>query len=150
MTTKTTTALQRRSKGIHPKKPPVQQKLREKCCTLPEYLEAHEVQAVLAAAPHAPARLLMLLQWRARLRVSEAVALEASDLSLDTGHPTIRVRQSKGGRSLIVPVHPELLNALSSDSSSWEWDVVLSLELTGLRLGGGSRRRLGGRWSWAL
>ena len=84
MTAKTTTALQRRAKGIHPKKAPVQQKLREKGCTLPEYLEAHEVQAVLAAAPHAPARLLMLLQWRAGLRVSEGVALEASDFSLET------------------------------------------------------------------
>ena len=114
MITKPTTALQRRAKGIHPKKPTVQQNLREKGCTLPEYLEAHEVQAVLAAATHAPARLLMLLQWRAGLRVSEAVALEASDLSLETDQPTIRVRMGKGRRSRIVPVHPELQNALSS------------------------------------
>ena len=32
---------------------PLQQKLREKGCTLPEYLEAHEVQAVLSATPDA-------------------------------------------------------------------------------------------------
>ena len=56
----------------------------------------------------------MLLQWRAALRVSEALALEAADLSLDSDQPTIRVRQGKGGRSRIVPVHPELLNALEA------------------------------------
>ena len=95
MTAKTTTALQRRARGIHPKKAQVQQNPREKGCTLPEYLE---VQAVLAAAPHAPARLLMLLRWRAGLRVSEGVALEASDLSLQTDQPTIRVRGwARGG-----------------------------------------------------
>ena len=63
----------------------------------------------------------MLLQWRAGLRVSEALdleaanlALEAADLSLHPDQPTIRVRQGKGGRSRIVPVHPELLNALDA------------------------------------
>ena len=65
---------------------------------------------MIAAAPDAPARLLMLLQWRSGLRVSEALAL--SDLSLDTDQPTLRVRHGKGNRSRIVPVHPELQNAL--------------------------------------
>ena len=51
--------------------------------TLPEYLEAQEVQAVLSAAPNPRASLLMLLQWRAGLRVSKALALVAADLSLD-------------------------------------------------------------------
>ena len=67
--------------------------------TLPEYLEAQQVQAILAAAPNPRARLLMLLQWRAGLRVSEALALETPDLSLDSDQPTIRFRQGKGGRS---------------------------------------------------
>ena len=40
-------------------------------------------------------------------RVSEALAL-------DSDQPTIGVRQGKGGRSRIVPVHPELLNALDA------------------------------------
>ena len=70
MTTRATTAPQRQARGIHPKKPLVQQKLREKGCTLPEYLEAHEVQAVLVATPHAATGLLMLCHWRAVLRVS--------------------------------------------------------------------------------
>ena len=56
----------------------------------------------------------MLLQWRAGLRVSEALALEAADLSLTSDQPTIRVRQGKGNRSRIVPVHPKLLNTLAA------------------------------------
>ena len=137
MTTQTTTALRRRSRGIHPKRAAVQQSPGEKGSTLPEYLEAHEVQAVLTAAPHSRARLLFLLQWRAGLRVSEALALEPADLSLDTDLPTLRVRQGKGRRARIVPVHPELQNALAavlqfagtgrgpivgaSRSTAWRW-----------------------------
>lgn len=84
-----------------------------------------------------PARLLMLLQWRAGLRVSETLDLEVADLSLDSDFPTIRVREGKSGRSRIVPVHPELQNALTtvlqfadvsrgriigaSRSTAWRW-----------------------------
>ncbi len=93
----------------------MQQSPREKSSNqLPEYLEAHEVRAIIAATPHARAKLLVLTQWRAGLRVSEALALTRADLSLDTDRPTLRVRQGKGGKSRIVPVHPELQNALSS------------------------------------
>ena len=45
--------------------------------------------------------------------MSEALALEVADLSLDTELPTIRVRQGKGRKSRIVPVHPELGAAFS-------------------------------------
>ena len=69
--------------------------------------------------------------------MSEALDLEAANLSLDLDQPTIRARQGKGGRSRIVPVHPELLNALEavlqfsqigrgrlipvSRSTAWRW-----------------------------
>ena len=56
----------------------------------------------------------MLEQWRAGLRVSEALDIEVRDLSLDTSTPTLRVRSGKGGKSRLVPVHPELHGALSS------------------------------------
>jgi len=104
--------------------------------TLPEYLEPDEVQALLRCAPHAQAALLMLLQWHAALRVSEALALEVPDISLEGDYPTLRVRQGKGGKTRLVPVHPELGAALrtiisignrkgrlveASRSTAWRW-----------------------------
>ena len=50
----------------------------------------------------------MLEQWRVGLRVSEALVLEVSDLSLDVELPTIRVRSGKDRKARVVPVHPEL------------------------------------------
>ena len=57
----------------------------------------------------------MMEQWRAGLRVSEALDLEVRDLSLDTASPTLRVRSGKGAaKTRLVPVHPELHGALTS------------------------------------
>ena len=81
---------------------------------LPEYLEAQEVAALVRAAPNPRASLLMLIQWRAGLRVSEALSIEARDLSLDSDLPTLRVRQGKGSKARMVPVHPELHAGLVS------------------------------------
>ena len=133
----TTSSIRRRGRGLHPRRDPVQQLTGAKHRTLPEYLEAAEVQAVLDAAPNPRAKLLILLQWRAGLRVSEALALEPRDLSLDTDRPTLRVRQGKGGKARVVPVHPELQAALiavlnyadvgrgkiisASRSTAWRW-----------------------------
>ena len=114
MATAPTSASVRRGRSLHLRKAQLQQNSGGKGFTLPEYLKAHQVQAVLAAAPNPRAWLLMLLQWRAGMRVSEARALETADLSLDSDQPSIRVRQGKGGRSRIVPVHPELQNALEA------------------------------------
>ena len=61
MTTAPTTAIVRRGRGLHPRKAQTQQNSGTKGSTLPEYPEAHQVQAVLAAAPNPRARLLMLL-----------------------------------------------------------------------------------------
>ena len=81
---------------------------------IPEYLEADEVNAIIRAAPSPKAKLLMLQQWRAGLRVSEALDLELRDLSLDTSSPTLRVRSGKDGKTRLVPVHPELHGALNN------------------------------------
>ena len=102
----------RKSRGQHPKKADQSAELVVK--NLPEYIEAHEVNALMRAAPNPRARLLMMIEWRAGLRVSEALALEDGDLSLDVELPTLRVRQGKGRKARIVPVHPELHSALSS------------------------------------
>ena len=102
----------RRPRGQYPKKTEQSTDLAVK--KLPEYLEAHEVNALLRAAPNPRARLLMMIEWRAGLRVSEALALEVGDLSLDVELPTLRVRQGKGRKARIVPIHPALHSALSS------------------------------------
>ena len=114
MTTQQTTAVERyrRPRGQHlkPRRDPQEKSARQ----LPEYLEAHEVDALIRAAPNPRARLLFLVEWRAGLRNSEALAVEARDLSLDTDRPTMRVRRGKGSKARIVPVHAELHAALTS------------------------------------
>ena len=87
----------------YPKTPDGAAPKREK--RIPEYLEADEINAIIRAAPNPKAKLLMLEQWRAGLRVSEALDLEVRDLSLDTATPTLRVRSGKGGKTRLVPVH---------------------------------------------
>ena len=72
------------------------------------------MNAIIRAAPSPKAKLLMLQQWRAGLRVSEALDLEVRDLSLDTASPTLRVRSGKGGKTRLVPVLPDLHGALGS------------------------------------
>ena len=122
---------------MYPRRGPLQQLTGAKRRTLLEYLEASEVRAILDAAPNARGKLLILLQWRAGVRVSEALALEARDLSLETDLPTLRVRSGKGGKARVVPVHPELQTALiavlnyadvgrsriisTSRSTAWLW-----------------------------
>ena len=82
------TARRRRPRGQYPKRTEAERRP----TPLPQYLEAHEVSAIIRAATDPKARLLMTEQWRAGLRVSEALALEVADLSLDAELPTIRVR----------------------------------------------------------
>ena len=79
----TTAQSTRHSWGVNPKGGKLQQSLRKNGFKLPEYLERDEVNALIAGAPNPWARLIMLEQWRAGLRVSEALALETRDLHLD-------------------------------------------------------------------
>ena len=102
----------RRPRGRYPKR--VDGDPLKRARPIPEYLEADEVNTIIRAAPNPKAKLLMLEQWRAGLRVSESLDLEVKDLSLDMHNPTIRVRSGKGGKSRLVPVHSELHGALGS------------------------------------
>ena len=103
----------RRPRGQHPRpRDPDGRKRSAK--KLPEYLEAHQVEALMRAAPNPRARLLFLIEWRAGLRISEALALEARDLSLEGDLPSLHVREGKGSKPRIVSVHPELRAALTS------------------------------------
>ena len=65
----TTSAFSRRKpRGRYPKTQDGAAPKREK--RIPEYLEAEEMNAIIRAAPSPKAKLLMLEQWRAGLRVS--------------------------------------------------------------------------------
>lgn len=108
----TTALAKRRGKGLYSKSTALAQYTGGKGSSLPEYLEKGEVEALLRCAPHPQAALVMLLQWRAGLRVSEALALEVADLQLDGGRPSLKVRHGKGGKARTVPAHPELVAAL--------------------------------------
>ena len=110
----TRTSARKKARGIYTRGAAVRQSPGSKGRTLPEYLDKHEVDALIKAAPHPKAALLMLMQWRAGLRVSEALAVEVSHLKLDSERPTLTVRQAKGGRTRVVPVHDELSSALSN------------------------------------
>ncbi len=80
--------------------------------TIPEYLDAPEIEALIANAPHTDCELVMMLQWRAGLRISEALNVEVQDLHLVAEPPVLRVRFGKGGKSRLVPIHGELRAAL--------------------------------------
>ena len=73
-------ARRRRPRGLHSRRTDGEPQPKR----LPEYLEADEVDALIRASEDPRAKLLMLTQWRAGLRVSEALALDVSDLSLDS------------------------------------------------------------------
>ena len=90
MTTDSTTAIsrRRRPRRRYPKTQDGATPKRQK--RIPEYLEADEVNAIIRAAPNPKAKLLLLEQWRAGLRVPDALDLEVRDLSLDTASQTIR------------------------------------------------------------
>ena len=99
MTTTAITPTRRRARGIYSKGAGLQQSPGKKGSRLPEYLEAREVQAVLTAAPHSRARLLFLLQWRAGLRVSEALDLEPADPWTPTCLPCGSVKVRDGAHA---------------------------------------------------
>ena len=102
----------RNARGIYPKNRSRFTKSPGKSKALPEYLEQAEVESLLRHAPHPQARLLMLIQWRAGLRVSEAIAITPADLALESDQPTMRVRLGKGVKDRMVPVHQELREVL--------------------------------------
>jgi len=112
---------------------------------LPEYLLPDQVEALMKQAPNAQAEVLMLTQWRAGLRISEALGLEVGDLDFsdDGANATLRIRRGKGNKPRFVPLHPELAVALktyirmgnirrgkvfsTTRSTAWRW-IQSSLE----------------------
>ena len=79
---------------------------------LPEWLSADEVRGLLSVVSDAQAKLLFQVEWRAGLRVSEALGLKVQDVNLTGTRPSLRVVCGKGGWSREVPVHEELATVL--------------------------------------
>ena len=81
---------------------------------LPHYLEPKEIDILIeyAADSSRMAANFMLTMWRAGLRVSEAINLQARDLRFKTDRPQIHIRKAKGHKERFVPAHPELQRTL--------------------------------------
>ena len=80
---------------------------------LPAYLNQEEMEGLMSVVDTEVDTLLFQIQWRAGLRVSEALALEVVHLSMLGAYPTLLVAAGKGGRPRQVPVHPELKGDLT-------------------------------------
>lgn len=78
--------------------------------TLPVVLSVEEVARVLDAVQVPKYRALFLVCYGAGLRISEACALQITDI--DPTRMLIRVRQGKGGQERYVPLSPRLHRAL--------------------------------------
>lgn len=107
-------ARRRGGRGLYKKPGAVEQNIGKKGSKLPEYLEQAEVNALMAAAVEPKHRLLMLVQWRAGLRISEAINLERRDLQMTGDRPQVFVRAGKGNKDRYVPMHAELRAGLET------------------------------------
>ena len=81
----------------------------------PEPLTADEVANLLrSCSKRAPSgirnKALIVVLWRAGLRISEALALKPADLDADRG--TINVRHGKGDKSRVVGLDPQAWDVL--------------------------------------
>ena len=82
---------------------------------LPHYWMPEQVRQILATMPAGQPWLFALLLWRSALRQAEALDLEWRDLSFAAASPTTTVLEGKGGRSRLMPEHPELVGAFRAE-----------------------------------
>lgn len=128
-----TRARPRRAHGLYPKGQRTRALAARK---LPTYLDHDQVNVLIRCAPTPVAAFLFLIQWRAGLRISEALALEPRDVHLDGEPPTLVIRHGKGNRQRLAPLHAELAAAIRlsmayhrpngpfipcSRSTAWRW-----------------------------
>lgn len=81
----------------------------KKLSRLPVYFTPADIAALLDHVKTPKAELLVRLQWRAGLRVSEAVNLTPSNVDLAEGNFRLI---GKGNKERLVPIHPELVQPL--------------------------------------
>jgi len=77
---------------------------------LPTVLGAEEVTRLLACVPALKHRTVLLTQYAAGLRLSEATHLQVSDI--DSPRMQLNIRQGKGSKQRLVPLSPRLLAEL--------------------------------------
>lgn len=77
---------------------------------LPAVLGPEEVTRLLACVPVFKHRTVLLTQYAAGLRLSEATHLQVSDI--DSGRMQINIRHGKGSKQRLVPLSPRLLGEL--------------------------------------
>lgn len=77
---------------------------------LPAVLGPEEVTRLIACVPVLKHRTILLTQYAAGLRLSEATHLQASDI--DSNRMQINIRQGKGSKQRLVPLSPRLLSEL--------------------------------------
>jgi integrase len=64
-------------------------------------------------------QLMILLGALAGLRISEIAAISTEDIFLDREPPILLVRDGKGGKDRVVPLHPRLVERLRGVSYGW-------------------------------
>jgi len=77
---------------------------------LPAVLGPEEVVRLMACVPTLKHRTILLTQYAAGLRLSEATYLQVSDI--DSSRMQINIRQGKGSKQRLVPLSPRLLSEL--------------------------------------
>lgn len=89
------------------------------------YWQPSDVDKIIAAAPPGPARLFALFLWRTGARRAEALAAKWKDLDFEANPPELRIPKGKGGKWRLVPVHPELAQALAYHPDRGKHDARL-------------------------
>lgn len=78
-----------------------------------------EVIGTAVAMADGRTQLMILLGALAGLRCAEIAALSTEDVFLDHEPPVLMVRQGKGGKDRVVPLHPILIERLRGVSHGW-------------------------------
>lgn len=79
---------------------------------LPKPVDVDAIPDLVRYAPDHETRVAVALAAYAGLRIAEIAAITTDDLSLNSSPPVLVVRQGKGKRDRVVPVHPALVRVL--------------------------------------
>ncbi len=85
---------------------------------LPKPVRA-SVIATAVAMSDGSVQLMILLGSLAGLRIAEIAAVASEDIHIEHEPPLLMVRQGKGGKDRIVPLHPVLVERLRNVRSGW-------------------------------